>query len=130
MQLCESEFIAALWPFTGFQSFLASRLACQLNIQQDITGLSGPVRSGLQRASAQLEEEEEENSASLWRDDTAVKRKKKNTGSERWCEKTAGEVSVCLPVCSHSQCVRQQQALGVVGGLGTRLAVSVGHDEA
>lgn len=88
------------------------------------------VRSGLQRASAQLEEEEEENSASLWRDDTAVKRKKNNTGSERWCEKTAGEVSVCLPVCSHSQCVRQQQALGVVGGLGTRLAVSVGHDEA
>lgn len=53
-----------------------------------------------------------------------------NTGSERWCEKTAGEVSVCLPVCSHSQCVRQQQVLGVVGGLGTRLAVSVGHDEA
>lgn len=91
---------------------------------------SGPVWSGLQRASAQLEEEEEENSASLWRDDTAVKRKKNNTGSERWCEKTAGEVSVCLPVCSHSQCVRQQQALGVVGGLGTRLAVSVGHDEA
>lgn len=103
MQLCESEFIAALWPFTGFQSFLASRLACQLNVQQDVTG---PSRSGLQRASAQLEEEEEENSASLWREDTAVK-KITITLEVRGGVKRLQVKSVCVFLCAatHSVCV-------------------------
>lgn len=68
---------------------------------------SGPVRSGLQRASAQLEEEEEK-SASLWRDEC-----------ERWCEKTSGEVSVCVLLCAatHSVCA---SAAGARSGGGAR----------